>query len=64
MRLLTHILVVGSILFGGDVFFNNGNETRSMMFDSRRAVTTEIKLKAYHFATFVERKVDLLVPTD
>lgn len=62
MRLFAHMLVVGSILFGGDVFFNDGNETRSLMFDSRVAVTSGVRLQAYHFSTFVERKVDLLIP--
>jgi hypothetical protein len=62
MKLFAHLLVVGSVLFGGDVFFNDGNETRSLMFDSRVAVSSGVKLQAYHIATFVERKVDLLLP--
>ena len=64
MKLFAHMLVVSSVLFGGDVFFNDGNETRSLMLDSRVAVTSGARLQAYHIATFVERKVDLLVPTN
>jgi hypothetical protein len=62
MKLLIHMLVVGSVLFGGDVFFNDSNETRSLMFDSRVAVTSGVRLQAYQISTFVERKVDLLLP--
>ncbi len=62
MKLLAHMFVVGSVLFGGDVFFNDGNETRSLMFDSRVAVASGVRLQAYHISTFVERKVDLLLP--
>ena len=62
MKLFAHMLVVSSVLFGGDVFFNDGNETRSLMFDSRVAVTSGVRLQAYHISTFVERKVDSLVP--
>jgi hypothetical protein len=62
MKLFAHMLVVSSVLFGGDVFFNNGNETRSLMFDSRVAVTSGVRMQVYHISTFVERKVDKLLP--
>lgn len=62
MKLFAHMLVVGSVLFGGDVFFNDGNETRSLVFDSRVAVTSGVRLQAYQISTFVERKVDILLP--
>ncbi len=62
MKVFAHILIVGSILFGGDVFFNNGYETRSLLFDSRVAVSSGVRAQVYHISTFVERKVNLLVP--
>jgi len=62
MKVFAHMLIVGSILFGGDVFFNNGNETRSLLIDSRQAMSTGARLQVYHISTFVERKVDLLIP--
>jgi len=34
------------------------------MFDSRVAVTSGVRMQAYHISTFVERKVDLLLPTN
>lgn len=61
MKLFVHMLVVSSVLFGGDVFFNNGNETRSLMIDSRVAVASGARMQAYQISTFVERKVDLLI---
>ena len=62
MKVFAHILIVGSILFGGDVFFNNGYSTRSLLFDSRVAVSNGARLQIYHISTFVERKIDLIVP--
>ena len=62
MKVLAHMLIVGSVLFGGDVFFNNGYETRSLLIDSRQAVSTGVRMQVYHISTFVERKVDLLLP--
>jgi len=62
MKLFAHMLVVSSVLFGGDVFFNNGHETRSLLFDSRVAVSSGLRTQVYHISTFVGRKVDLLVP--
>jgi hypothetical protein len=56
------MLVVSAVLFGGDVFFNDGNETRSLMFDSRVAVSSGARVQAYHITTFVQRKVELLLP--
>ena len=64
MKLFVHMFVVGSVLFGSDVFFNDGIETGALMADSRRAVSTGVQLQAYHFSTFIERKVDFLGPTD
>ena len=64
MKLFVHMIVVGSVLFGSDVFFNNAVETRALVSDSRRAVSTGVQLQAYHFSTFIERKVDLLGPTN
>lgn len=61
MKLVAHMLVVGSILFGGDVFFNNSNETRSLMIDSRIAVSSGMRVQASHISTFVERKIDFLI---
>ncbi len=63
MKLFAHMLIVGSVLFGGDVFFNNAHETRSLMRDSRHAVSTDLRLQVYHISTFVERKIDHLIPT-
>ncbi len=62
MNIFVHILIVGSVLFGGDVFFNNGHETRSLLFDSRVAVSSGLRTQVYHISTFVERKVNILVP--
>ena len=62
MKLFAHMMVVSSVLFGGDVFFNNGNETRSLMFESRVAVASGMRLQVYQISTFVEREVDSLVP--
>ncbi len=64
MKLFAHMLIVGSVLFGGDVFFNNAYETRSLMRDSRRAVSTDLRLQVYQISTFVERKIDRIVPID
>lgn len=64
MKVFAHMLVVSSILFGGDVFFNNANETRSLLFDSRVAMTSGVRMQVYHISTFVERKVDLIIPTN
>ena len=62
MKLFAHMFVVSAVLFGGDVFFNDGYETRSLMFDSRVAVSSGVRVQAYHISTFVERKVDMLLP--
>ena len=64
MKLFAHMFVVSSVLFGGDVFFNDANETRSLLFDSRVAVTSGVRMQVYHISTFVERKVDNLLPTN
>ena len=61
MKLLAHMLVVSSILFGGDVFFNNGSETRSLMVDSRIAVSSGVRVQASQISTFVERRIDSLI---
>ena len=64
MKMFAHMLIVGSVLFGGDVFFNNAHETRSLMRDSRRAVSTDLRLQVYQISTFVERKIDRIIPVD
>ncbi len=62
MKLFTHMFIVGSVLLGGDVFFNNAHETRALMADSRRAVSTDVRLQVYHISTFIDRKVERLIP--
>ena len=64
MKLFTHTFIVSSVLLGGDVFFNNAHETRALMADSRRVVATDVRLQVYHISTFVERKVDMLLPNN
>ena len=64
MKLFAHFLVVGTVVFGGDIYFNNALETQALINKSGRAVTTGVRLQAYHFSTFIDRKVEVLLPTD
>jgi len=62
MKYTIHMLVVGSVLFGGDVFFNHGNETRALMFGSKVAVSSGVRVQAYHMSEFIDRNVNILLP--